>query len=128
MFSKGFFHKVSLCRNGLKSFCLNVQVFELSPNVMEPYPQNSPVPILYSSVGRKQDLRTGGWFDPWHSQNSFHGSMIIIATGYNPLSYLSIVSVMVMWLSSQWLGNNIMWYTSKKNRRKAWKGALVVVI
>ena len=96
------FHDVSLCGNGLKSFFLSVHMFELSL-VMEAYPPNSPVPILYSSVGRIQDLRTGGWFDPLQSKYSFRGSMIIIATGFNPLTYLSVVSVMVMWLSSQWL-------------------------
>ena len=122
------FHKLSLCGNGLKSFFLNNHMFELSLSVMEPYPPNSPPPTLYSSVSCIQDLRTGGRFDPWHSQYSFRGSMIIIATGFNSLSHLSFVLVMVMWLSSQWLGNNIVWYTSKKNSRKAWTGALAVAI
>ena len=33
--------------------------------------------------------------------------MIDIATGFIPLSPLSVVSMMVMWESSQWLGKNI---------------------
>ena len=63
----------------------------------------------HSSVGSLQDLRTGGrWFNPRLGQNSFQGPMIIIATGYIPLSRPSIVSTMVMWEeTSQWLGKNI---------------------
>ena len=33
--------------------------------------------------------------------------MIVTATGFIPLSSLSVVSTMVMWESSQWLGKNI---------------------
>ena len=62
----------------------------------------------HSSVGSVADLRTGGrWFDPRLGQYSFRGLMIVIATGFIPLSPLSVVSTMVVWESSQWLGNNI---------------------
>ena len=38
------------------------------------------------------DLRTGGlWFDSRLGQYSFHGLMIVIATGFIPLSPLSVV-------------------------------------
>ena len=37
----------------------------------------------------------------------FYKRLIVIATGLIPLSPLSIVSTMVMWESSQWLGKNI---------------------
>ena len=58
-----------------------------------------------SSVGSVADLRTGGhWFDPRLAQYSFQGLMIVIAIGFIPLSPLSVVSTMVMWESSQWLG------------------------
>ena len=51
----------------------------------------------HSSVGSVADLRTGGrWFDPQLGQYSFQGLMIIIATGFIPLSPLSIVLIMVM--------------------------------
>ena len=40
-----------------------------------------------SSVGSVQDLRTGGrWFDPRLRPISFRGLMIVIATGFIPLS------------------------------------------
>ena len=56
-----------------------------------------------SSVGGIADLKTGGgWFNPWLGQYSFGGLMIVIATGFiplSPLSPLSIVSTMVMWES-----------------------------
>ena len=62
----------------------------------------------HSSVGSVADLRTGGrWFDPRLGQYSFRGLMIAIATGFIPLSPLSIFSVMVNWESSQWLEKNI---------------------
>ena len=62
----------------------------------------------HSSVGSVADLRIGGrWFYPPLSQYSFRGLMIVIATGFLPLSPLSVVSTMVMWESSQWLGKNI---------------------
>ena len=59
-----------------------------------------PIPI--SSVGSVADLRTGGpWVDPRLGQYSFPGLMIVIATGFIPLSPLSVVST--MWEGSQWL-------------------------
>ena len=62
----------------------------------------------HSSVGRVVDLRTGGRkFDPRLGQYSFGGLMIVTATGFIPLSQLSIVLTVVMWESSQWLGKNI---------------------
>ena len=63
---------------------------------------------MYISVDSVQDLRTGGYrFDPLLGQYSFQGFMMVIATAFIPLSVLSIVSTMVMWESSQWLGKNI---------------------
>ena len=58
-----------------------------------------------SSVGSIADLRTGGcWFDARLCQYSFQGLMIVIATSFIPLSPMSIVLMMVMWESNQWLG------------------------
>ena len=54
--------------------------------------------------------------------------LIVIATGFIPLSSLSVVSTMVMWESSQWLGKNIMRNNSSVNSRKAWLGALAAAI
>ena len=66
-----------------------------------------------SSVGSVTDLRTGGrWFDPRLGQYSFRGLMVFIATGFIPLSLLSVVSTMGMWESGQWLGKNIVRSTS----------------
>ena len=56
------------------------------------------------SVGSVMNLRTDRWFDP---QYSFPGLMTVIMTGFIPLSLLPIVSTMVLWGSSQWLGKNI---------------------
>ena len=68
-----------------------------------------------SSVSSVADLRTGGrWFDPRLGQYSFRRLMIVIATGFIPLSLLSVVSTMIMWESSQWLGKNIVGSTDKK--------------
>ena len=50
--------------------------------------------------------------------------MIVIATGFLPLSAMSGVSTMVMWESSQCLGKNIVRSTGQKNSRKAWICAL----
>ena len=62
----------------------------------------------HSSVGSVADLRTGGhWFDPRPGQYSFRGLMIVIVTGFIPLSPMVVVSTMFMWESSQWHGNNI---------------------
>ena len=61
-----------------------------------------------SSVGSAADMRTGGrWFDPRFGQYSFRGLIIVIATGFIPLSPLSVVLTMVRWESSQWLRKNI---------------------
>ena len=61
-----------------------------------------------SSVGSVADLGTGGcWFDPWLGQYSFQGLMMVIATGFIPISPLSVISTMVMWENSPWLGKNI---------------------
>ena len=58
----------------------------------------------HSSVGSVADLRTGGrWFDPRQGR----GLMTVIATGFIPLSPLSVVSTTVESESSQWLGKNI---------------------
>ena len=63
----------------------------------------------HSSDGKVPDLRTGDcWFNPRLDQYSFRGMMIVITTGFIPLSLLSTVSTMVMWESGQWLGKNIM--------------------
>ena len=54
----------------------------------------------HSSDGSSTDLRTGGhWFDPQLCQYSFPGLMIVIATGFFPLSPLSIFSTIVKWES-----------------------------
>ena len=63
----------------------------------------------HSSAGSVADLRTGGhWFNTHLGQYSFQGLMMVIATGFIPLSPLSIVSTMVMWERSHWLGKNIL--------------------
>ena len=52
----------------------------------------------HSSVGRIAHLRTASrWFDPRLGQYSFRGLMIVIETGFIPLSPLSIISTMIMW-------------------------------
>ena len=52
----------------------------------------------YSTVSSAQDLRTEGrWLDPRLGQYSFRGLMIVIATGFIPLSTLAIFSTMVVW-------------------------------
>ena len=80
----------------------------------------------HGSVSNIADFRTGGcWFDPRLGQHSFPGLMIVIATGFIPLSLLSVVSAME---SSQWLGKNIEQSTGLKNSRKAWIGVLAAVI
>ena len=53
-------------------------------------------------------VRQGGrCFDSRLGQYSFRGLTIVITTGFVPLSPLSVVSTMVLWESSQWLGKNI---------------------
>ena len=74
----------------------------------------------HSSVGSVADLRTGGhWFDPRLDQYSFRGLMVVIATGFIPLSLLSVVSTMVMWESSQWFGKNIVRSTGSKDLQES---------
>ena len=80
----------------------------------------------HSSVSSVVDLRTGGrWFGP---QTIFFPRIDDSATGFIPLSPLSIVSTMVMWESSQWLGKNILRSTGQKNSRKTWIGTLAAAI
>ena len=72
--------------SALSRACFSNPLF--SPRVIYLFPSNPP----HSSVGSLQDLRTGGrWFNPRLGQNSFQGLMIVIATGYIPLSLPSIV-------------------------------------
>ena len=83
----------------------------------------------HCSVGSVADMRTWGrWFDPRLGQYSFQELMIVIVTGFIPLSQLSVVSTMAMWESSQWLGKNIVRSTGQKNSRKARMGALAAAI
>ena len=60
--------------------------------------------LSYGNGLRKE----GTWFDRQLGQYFFRGLMIVNATGFIPLSSLSVVSTMVMWESSQWLGKNSM--------------------
>ena len=63
-----------------------------------------------SSVGCVQDLRTGGrWFDPQLGRCFYRGLMTVIATRFRfiPLRLLSILSIRVLWKSSQRLEKNI---------------------
>ena len=50
--------------------------------------------------------------------------MMVIATGFIPISPLFTVSAMVMLESSHWFGMNNVRSTGKQNSRKAWIGAL----
>ena len=66
--------------------------------IMLKYQYVTPRPMA-QSVTSVADLRTGGrWL---LGQYSFRGLMIVIATGFIPLSPLSVVSKMVMLESSQ---------------------------
>ena len=89
---------------------------ELNPLLHDPVLlllREKPSPIAQSSI---VDLRTGGrWFDPRIGQYSFRGFMRVIATGFIPLSLLSVVSTMVMWESGQWFGKNIVRNTPGKH-------------
>ena len=70
----------------------------------------------HCSVSTIADLRTGGrWFDSQVGRYSLRGLMTVIATGFIPLSPLSVVSTMVMWESSKWLGKNIVQYCPGKD-------------
>ena len=75
-------------------------------------------PIILPRAPKAQSVEQG------YGQCSFRRLLIVIATGFIPLSPLSIISTMVMWESSQWLGKNIVPSTGKKNCRKAWVGTL----
>ena len=58
----------------------------------------------HGSVHSGADLKTGGpWLDPWLSQYSFQGLMIVIATGFILLSPLSSISTIVTWGSTSGL-------------------------
>ena len=98
-----------------------ISVFERNKTLAEPH----------SSVGSVADLRPGGrWYDPRLGQNSVRELMKVIATGFIPLSPLSVISTttMVMWESSRWLGRILYGVLVKKNSRKAWIGALASAI
>ena len=62
------------------------------------------------TVSSEQDLRTRGqWYNPGLGQYSFQGLMKVIATGFIPLSLVSIIVLtQVMWENSQWVGENIL--------------------
>ena len=66
-----------------------------------------------------QSVRTGGrWFNPRLGQYSFQGLMIVIATGFIPLSPLSVVITVVMWESSQWFERILCGVLVKRNQGK----------
>ena len=73
-----------------------------------------------TSVGNKNDLRTPG------RRFNLQKSKIVIVTGFNHLSLLSIVSTMNTWESSHCFEKNILQTIVKKNSRKAWKRPLAV--
>ena len=66
-------------------------------------------PRPHGSVRSVDDLKTAGrWFEGSGSANIFSEAfMTVLATGFIPLSTLFLVSTMVRWESSQWLGKNI---------------------
>ena len=84
--------------------------------------------MVRSEFYNVRENRGGRLFNPRLGQYSFRGLMIVIVTGFIPLSPLSVVSTMVMWESSHRLAKNIVRSTGKKNSRKAWIGALAAVI
>ena len=85
--------------------------------------------IAHSVAYRILFLRIGCcWLDSLLIQYSFRGLVIAIATEFIPLPPLTIVSTMVTWESSQWLGRNIVRSTGKENTRNAWIVVLTVVI
>ena len=71
------------------SFCfMQGHKFYVSQQTCSLNPSAEP----HSSVGSVADLRAGGcWFDPWLGQYSVRGLMIVITTGFIPLSPLSVV-------------------------------------
>ena len=52
-------------------------------------------PITQAVAYRTREQTGGRWFDAWLGQYSCLGLMIVIVTGFIPLSLLSIVSTMV---------------------------------
>ena len=71
-------------------------------------PTQTRVSPAHRSVGSVADLRAGDrWFDARLGQYSLRELMIVIATGFIPLSLLSVFSTMVERESSQWLGKSI---------------------
>ena len=65
-----------------------------------------PSPIVQSVALRTWEQEVAGSI-PDSANILLRGLMIVIANGFFPLSPLSVVSTMVMWESSQWLGKNI---------------------
>ena len=53
--------------------------------------------------------------------------MKVFATGFNPVSQMSVVCTMVVWESSLWL-EKYMRSTGKRDFRKAWIGAATTAI
>ena len=67
-------------------------------------------PSPYSSVDSVEVLRVVG-SNLQHGQYSLRELMTVTATGFIPLSSLSILSTMAMCKSRQWLGKNTAWWT-----------------
>ena len=92
---------------------------------MQPLTENVPSPR--SSVGSTEHLRTGcRWFEPPARPLFF--PEFDDSPGLIHLAPLSIVSTMVMWKSSLWVGKNIVRSSDTKNFRKTQIGALVAEI
>ena len=58
----------------------------------------------------------------------FFPRLIVVATGFIPLSLLFIVSTMADWEKRQSFRKNIVRSTGKNNSRKKWIGALAAAI
>ena len=123
-FSRSVFEMAECSLNGLKTLCekeklLVTSNFTFSRSVFKRLVlQTRENQTLFgkrvkssepnSSVGSVADLRTGGrWIDPRLGQYSFPGLMIVIATGFIPLSPLSVASTMVYVGKQRWFGKNI---------------------
>ena len=92
-----YFHEIQNCR---------LQTFSLEESKICRLGKCLSLLTLAKCIGRH--LRTGScWFDPQLSQYFFQGLMIIIVTGFIPLSPLSVVLRIVMWKSRQQFGKNI---------------------
>ena len=63
---------------------------------------------------RRSLVRTSG------SAIILQGLMIVIATGFIPLSPMSNFSTIVIWESSQWPGKNVLWRTPGKHEYGHW--------